>query len=1226
MNTLKRVILINSGGYSELEVPCDGHVQIVGMNGHGKTTLLRAILFFYIGNNDNTSYGIHTTQRDFAAHYLGDSPSYLIYEVQRSGDARPFHVAVSRPSSRVQFLFVDDAYDEGIYIDPTRVVRPFETMLGELDSRLITHDTQSSYDGFRQTIYGVRKSPYAVFRSNPRASQQVDILPRIISGIFTVNRMDASRLKRALCCGLIESPQSLRIDLRQLRNNLSDFQRINRAVTTYLNNQRAAEKILDLADQYEEFSEQQERLVQDFVARAKAVPQKESDLLNLKAEAEKELDHLKTGHALKQSEHQKRLDALKAEISELKVKIERGEKYEREYLEKRIDEKAIAIDTLPVLLQRRAEAEAHYQALTVKYDDESKRRDELINRLKQAKDEAISILQAQKSERQNECIKELEKLRQRLNSQRQEIDEEEQKRSNALTPLRMKLNAGTENLAQAWKQFHEKREPDALQRKCEERVQLETNLAAWQKRHDAILSEAKVEQAQHESTAKTLKHQREKLDESLAREKNTLDEQRQRLRIQLDSMEKSIAGLIRREKPQWLPLAARTLAMDFLFHDASSLEASIHVSEYPQLLGIKLNGEELDKLEAVEVDPAILQNQLAINQNARDAFAERAEKQRAEIDGKRDTLEKQRRQLIEAQDAEKHELERSIRNGKNARIDLSNTIANIENQWKSDREEEKQRLDQREGELKKQRQELDQSDNEIRTEAKLLRKKAQDEEEKDRSTINYHTEKRLEEIAGQIEEQETHYKDQTEHIEAEFLKQLGEKGANPEIIKEADQAMKQAASVVERVEGYRTIVEQYRRYKREDIDPLPDWRNRRKALDESVESADREWQIESDSFSKRERESRKRVGKFKEDLNAISRDRREIESFRKDPIAVEYFGLFGDKTLEPAADYAPGSLRDLVQSARGIHNRREESNKQGDRLAKKFLNRFEFRPGEENDLGFSRIPEGFMWTIFVVDQLRSFVRLNKIQRFRTLQTKQFDSIISQIVREVSRIEDALRQIKSTARKVQQDLAEDKFIDVLDLIELRVQDEPSELWKQLKNMEQFQNMNFGTEFDLFQPQASESSVKEAIRAFEVLVKKLEQERRESLELEDSFEFTIRVVENGHDHNFRASLDHIGSTGTDYLVKMLIYLSLIDLIRNQALAGDDHAYLHCILDETGVLAPKYVKEAIRYAERKRIFLITAGHSATSKGFRYWFRVSKRGQHFGGEQIISKHPKCE
>ncbi|MDQ8195680.1 ATP-binding protein [Coraliomargarita sp. SDUM461004] len=1226
MNTLKRVILINSGGYSELEVPCDGHVQIVGMNGHGKTTLLRAILFFYVGNNENASFGIHTTQSDFASHYLGDSPSYLIYEVQRSGGAHPFHIAVSRPSSRVQFLFVDDAYDESIYIDPTRVVRSLETVRGELDSRLIAHDTQSSYEGFRHTIYGVRKSPYTVFRSNPRASQQVDLLPRIISGIFTVNRMDASRLKRALCCGLIESPQSLRIDLRQLRNNLSDFQRINRAVSTYLNNQRIAESILDLADQYEEFSEQLERLVRDFVARSKAVPDKETEHQGLKAEAEANLTALKDEYQKKEREVQEKLDDLKDQISKLEVNIERGEKREQEYREKRIEEKAAAIDTIPVLRQKLAEADAHYKALTGKYEDESKRRDELLSSLKQAKDEALFRLEKQKSQHQNERHRELESLRQKLNQIRRLIEEEEEEKLNALTPLRKKLNAKADNVAGSWKLFHAKKEPDSLRRKREEHGHLKSDLATWESRLESISSEAKVAQARHETASKTLEHEREKLDETLAREKKTLDEERQSIRADLDSMEKSIAGLIRRDKPQWLPTASRTLARSFIFRDAASLEAGIDAGAESLLLGLKLNEEELEKLEAVEVDPSTLECRLAENQSIRDDFAKRAEELRAEIDVKRDALEKQRRQQVEGWDAEKHDLEKRIRNGTNAKIDLSNTITNLENRCESDRKDEETRIRERENMLETQRRELDQNESGIRSESKLRREKAQDDEEKERNRFNEQVGKRLGEVAKQIEDQGRHYKVQSEVIETEFLKQLGEKGANPEVINEADTAKNLAAKALNEVEDYRLVVEQYQQHKREDIDPLPSWRNRRLELGESIETIEKERRIQFGNFSKEEKTCSELINKLTEDLNAISRDKNEIESFRKDPIAIEYLGLFADKSLEPAADYLPGSLRELVQTASGIHNQLHGINKNGDSLARKFLNKFEFRPGEENDLGFTPIPDGFMWNIFVVDQLRSFVRLNKIQRFRTLQTKQFDSIISQIVREVSRIEDALRQVKATARRVQEDLAQDKFIDVLDAIELRVQDEPSELWNQLKKIERFQNISFGTEIDLFQQQADDSLVKEAIRTFEALVKKLEKERRDALELEDSFEFAIRVIENGHDHGFRASLDHIGSTGTDYLVKMLIYLSLIDLIRGQALAGEDQAYLHCILDETGVLAPKYVKEAIRYAERKRIFLITAGHSATSKGFRYWFRVRKRGQYFGGEQIISKRPICE
>jgi len=548
------------------------------------------------------------------------------------------------------------------------------------------------------------------------------------------------------------------------------------------------------------------------------------------------------------------------------------------------------------------------------------------------------------------------------------------------------------------------------------------------------------------------------------------------------------------------------------------------------------------------------------------------------------------------------------------------------NQWEGERKEGKQRLQIREEELKNQREELEEAVSRIRRETNETHQQAQEDEDKERRIITERTDKRLNEITENINGQEKHFKDQANSIEADFLKELEKKGADPDVLNKTHEEVRNALETVRNVEGYRSDVRLYRQFKREDIDPLPDWKSRRQVLNEAVDSAEREWNEQVQAFRQSEKEGRDRIAIFKGNLEAISRDRKEIESFRKDPISIDYSGLFADGSLEPAADYQPDSLGDLARSARRTYNRLQEVDEKGDALTRKFLNKFAFPGSEENDLGFAPISDGFKWTIFVGDRLRSFVRLNKIERFRALQAKQFDSIISQIVREVSRLEDALRQVKATARKVQDDLAEDAFIDVLDSIELRVQDEPSELWNQLKRMERFQNLSFGSEFDLFQSQADDSSVKEAIQAFEKLVAQLDQEGREALELEDSFEFTIRVIENGHDHGFRASLDHIGSTGTDYLVKMLIYLSLIDLIRRQALAADDQACLHCILDETGVLAPKYVREAIRYAEKKRIFLITAGHSATSKGFRYWFRVQKRGPYFGGEQIISKQPVCE
>ena len=117
MPRLERIRLINAAGFDDVEFPVGGHCQVFGVNGHGKSTLLRTLLFFYLGTNDKAPYGLHETKADFVSHYLGVPPSYLIYEVSR-GDGQPdFHIAVTRPAGRIQFYFIDAPFQRACFLD-----------------------------------------------------------------------------------------------------------------------------------------------------------------------------------------------------------------------------------------------------------------------------------------------------------------------------------------------------------------------------------------------------------------------------------------------------------------------------------------------------------------------------------------------------------------------------------------------------------------------------------------------------------------------------------------------------------------------------------------------------------------------------------------------------------------------------------------------------------------------------------------------------------------------------------------------------------------------------------------------------------------------------------------------------------------------------------------------------------------------------------------------------
>ena len=56
MRSLNKITFINSAAAQYAEISLDGNVHLIGTQGVGKSTLLRAILFFY--NADKTKLGI----------------------------------------------------------------------------------------------------------------------------------------------------------------------------------------------------------------------------------------------------------------------------------------------------------------------------------------------------------------------------------------------------------------------------------------------------------------------------------------------------------------------------------------------------------------------------------------------------------------------------------------------------------------------------------------------------------------------------------------------------------------------------------------------------------------------------------------------------------------------------------------------------------------------------------------------------------------------------------------------------------------------------------------------------------------------------------------------------------------------------------------------------------------------------------------------------------------
>jgi AAA15 family ATPase/GTPase len=107
---LNRIVEINISNVKYADIELSGNTCFVGTNNFGKTSLQRAILFFYSANS--RGLGISASQKPFEEHYFRYENSYLVYEI--ATEDKPFFVIVYRHNKLV-FRFVDAAFNPDFF-------------------------------------------------------------------------------------------------------------------------------------------------------------------------------------------------------------------------------------------------------------------------------------------------------------------------------------------------------------------------------------------------------------------------------------------------------------------------------------------------------------------------------------------------------------------------------------------------------------------------------------------------------------------------------------------------------------------------------------------------------------------------------------------------------------------------------------------------------------------------------------------------------------------------------------------------------------------------------------------------------------------------------------------------------------------------------------------------------------------------------------------------------
>ena len=239
MRALRKIIFINSANIRYAEVKLDGNVHFIGTQGVGKSTLLRAILFFY--NADKLHLGIPKEMKSFDEFYLPHANSYMVYEVEH--EHGPFSILVFRSSGRACYRFVDAAYQKEWIVDEHGEVTAESKVIRERLNGVFMSKIIDRYEQYRDIIYGNRQAVGKEFvRFQLMESNRYQNIPRSIQNVFLNSRLDANFIKDIIIRSMSE--EEANIDLGYFRRQVADFEQEYRDISCWYKQNQKGESVV----------------------------------------------------------------------------------------------------------------------------------------------------------------------------------------------------------------------------------------------------------------------------------------------------------------------------------------------------------------------------------------------------------------------------------------------------------------------------------------------------------------------------------------------------------------------------------------------------------------------------------------------------------------------------------------------------------------------------------------------------------------------------------------------------------------------------------------------------------------------------------------------------------------------------------------------------------------------------------------------------------------------
>ena len=249
------------------------------------------------------------------------------------------------------------------------------------------------------------------------------------------------------------------------------------------------------------------------------------------------------------------------------------------------------------------------------------------------------------------------------------------------------------------------------------------------------------------------------------------------------------------------------------------------------------------------------------------------------------------------------------------------------------------------------------------------------------------------------------------------------------------------------------------------------------------------------------------------------------------------------------------------------------------------------------------------------DNLNDFLINNKIDEYRTRTSERYIEILARVSKEMGELTRHESDVARIINAINNDFKERNFVGVIKLIALQSvpsADKMVQLMKRIKDFNDDNSLSLG-ELNIFSTVNRDEVKRKAVENLLDFMKSLnDNSSRQELSLSDLFQLQFRIKENDNDTGWADKLSHVGSEGTDTLVKAMINIMLINVFKDRVSRKFGDFRIHCMMDEIGKLHPQNVKGILDFANARNILLINSSPTTYNvSDYRYTYLLQKDGK---------------